>query len=60
MNNFDRIKKICKPVRMLAGATLISAGFITGITWLFLGIIPLIAGAVDFCPLCLISKKCTI
>jgi hypothetical protein len=38
---------------------LIAIGFFTGIVWFYLGIIPLIAGIVDFCPTCMISKKCT-
>ena len=60
MNKFEKMKKICKPVRMTLGAALIATGFITGIAWFYLGIIPFIAGAVDFCPACLISKKCSI
>jgi hypothetical protein len=27
--------------------------------WWWLGLLPLIAGIVDFCPTCIISKKCT-
>lgn len=60
MNKFDTLKKICQPVRVTAGAALLFIGAITGNAWFFLGLLPLIAGAVNFCPACLISKKCSI
>jgi hypothetical protein len=28
--------------------------------WFALGIVPLIAGLTKFCPICLITKKCTV
>jgi hypothetical protein len=37
---------------------LIIAGVATGIVWFYLGVIPLIAGIANFCPLCIITKKC--
>jgi len=42
----------------MLGVALIMAGVLTPIKWFYLGIIPLIAGSVDFCPLCIITKKC--
>ena len=60
MNKFDTIKKICRPIRIIAGIALIATGFLTGNAWFYLGVLPLIAGIINFCPLCSITKKCTI
>jgi hypothetical protein len=59
MNKFDKIRAFCRPFRIVLGIVLIAVGFFTGIVWFYLGVIPLIAGLVDFCPTCIISKKCT-
>jgi len=59
MNKFDKFRNFCRKFRILIGIVLIAIGFYTGIAWFYLGIIPLIAGLADFCPLCIISKKCT-
>ena len=59
MNKFDKIRNFCRKFRILIGIVLIAIGFYTGIAWFCLGVIPLVAGLVDFCPLCIISKKCT-
>lgn len=60
MNIYDRIRIFCKNFRIILGITLIFIGLYTGIAWFYLGIIPLIAGLADFCPLCLITKKCSV
>jgi hypothetical protein len=60
MNKFDTIRKACKPIRMTAGIALIALGAYTGNAWFYLGILPFIAGATNFCPLCMITKKCSI
>ena len=60
MNKFDKIKMFCRKFRIAIGLVLIAVGFFTGIAWFYLGVIPLIAGLSNFCPLCIISKKCTI
>ena len=60
MNIYDKIRAFCRPFRVLIGLILIATGFFTGIVWFYLGVIPLIAGLADFCPLCIISKKCSI
>ncbi len=52
------IQKICRPIRIVVGLALIIAGIVTGIAWFYLGIIPLIAGIINFCPVCIITKKC--
>ena len=60
MNTYDKIKKTCRPIRIVVGLALITAGVVTSIPWFYLGVIPLIAGLVNFCPICIFSKKCTI
>ena len=59
MNKFDKFRNFCRPFRIVLGLVLIAIGYFTGNMWFYLGVIPLIAGLVDFCPLCIISKKCT-
>ncbi|WP_457745065.1 YgaP family membrane protein [Sulfurimonas sp.] len=56
--DFNKIRKICRVVRIVVGLALIVTGFITGIYWFYLGVLPLIAGIANFCPLCIITKKC--
>jgi len=56
--DFNKIRKFCRVFRIVLGLTLVITGFITGIVWFYLGLIPLIAGLTNFCPLCIISKKC--
>ncbi|MBD3825245.1 MAG: DUF2892 domain-containing protein [Epsilonproteobacteria bacterium] len=56
--NYNKIRSFCRVFRILIGLALIGAGLITGIVWFYLGIIPLIAGILNFCPLCIITKKC--
>jgi len=54
----NKIRKVCRVVRIVVGLALIVTGVITGIYWFYLGVVPLIAGIVNFCPLCIITKKC--
>lgn len=58
MNTFDKIRRFCRPFRIVLGLVLIVIGFLLSNPWFYLGIIPLIVGLLDFCPLCIISKKC--
>jgi len=67
MNAFDKIRKFCRPFRIIMGLALIAAGFFIGLEeeqfynmWFALGVIPLVAGITNFCPLCMITKKCSI
>jgi len=60
MNKFDKIKKTCRVIRLVLGTVLIGTGVYLSNPWFYLGIIPLIAGIANFCPICIISKKCTI
>ena len=59
MNTFDKIRNFCRPFRILIGLILIAIGFFTENYWFYLGVIPLVVGIVDFCPVCIVSKKCT-
>jgi len=56
--DFNKIRKFCRVFRIILGIALIITGFITGNMWFYLGVIPLIAGIANFCPLCIITKKC--
>ena len=56
--DINKIKKVCRPIRIVLGLALIAVGVVTENNWFFLGVIPLIAGLADFCPLCIITKKC--
>lgn len=58
--NYDNIRKNCRVIRMVIGLALIIVGFTTSNSWFFLGAIPLVAGIANFCPLCMITKKCSI
>lgn len=60
MNKFDKIKYFCRRFRIALGIILVAIGIYTGNAWFYLGIIPLIAGLTNFCPICIFSKKCTI
>jgi hypothetical protein len=58
--DFNKIRKTCKPIRIVLGIALIITAVVTGINFFYLGVIPLIAGLVNFCPLCTITQKCDI
>ena len=58
--NVNKIRAVCRPIRIVLGLALIGAGVYTGINWFYLGVIPLIAGLSNFCPLCIITKKCDV
>ena len=66
LNTFDKIKLFCGKFRIVLGIVVIALGFLYTDEesfynlWFALGIMPLIAGLSGFCPLCLITKKCTI
>lgn len=58
--DYNKIRKNCRVIRIAVGLALIGVAVVTGNAWFYLGVIPLIAGIVNFCPLCLITKKCDI
>jgi len=56
----NKIRSFCRKFRIVIGLALIGYGVYSGNAWFYLGAIPLVAGLADFCPLCLITKKCEI
>lgn len=56
----NKFRKTCRPIRIVVGLALIVYGVYSGNPWFYLGIIPLIAGLANFCPACLITKKCDV
>jgi predicted transporter len=56
--NFNKVRKICRPIRIVVGLGLIGMGIYTQNVWFYLGLAPLIAGLTNFCPLCIITQKC--
>ena len=70
MNKFDKIRNFCNTFRILLGVGAIAIGVYLNMdtlmqgefvwSWFYLGLAPLIAGLCNFCPLCIITQKCTI
>jgi hypothetical protein len=66
MNIYEKIRKFCRIFRIILGVSALIAGFYftaeeeTYNLWFALGLLPLIAGILNFCPICIISKKCDI
>ncbi len=58
--NAKKIRSICRPLRIAAGTALIAYGVYSGNQWFYLGAIPLLAGLLNFCPLCKITGQCDI
>jgi len=61
--DYNKIRKFCRVFRIIVGLALIITGVVQMgavdyAPWFFLGFLPLIAGLTNFCPLCIISKKC--
>ena len=55
-----KIRSVCRPLRIVLGAALIGYGVYSGNQWFYLGVLPLIAGLANFCPLCKITGQCDI
>ena len=66
MSIYDKIRAFCQPFRIVLGTVVLALGFYFTDensfynVWFGFGIIPLIAGITGFCPLCMITKKCSI
>jgi len=65
MNLFDKIRSFCKSFRIILGVSAIAIGYLLSDgslswSWWYLGVIPLIAGLTNFCPLCSLTNKCSI
>jgi len=58
--NAKKIRSICRPFRIILGTALVGYAAYSGNNWFYLGIIPFIAGLVNFCPLCKITGQCDI
>jgi len=61
--NYNKVRSFCRVFRIVLGTALIIGAVMINAEWskwLFLGIIPLIAGLANFCPLCIITKKCDV
>jgi len=63
--NINKFRSFCRVFRIVIGLALISYGAYTvanesPVYWFFLGVAPLIAGLVNFCPACIITKKCDV
>ena len=58
--NVQKIRSICRPFRIFLGSALIGYGVYSGNSWFYLGVIPLIAGLANFCPLCKVTGQCDI
>ena len=58
--NAKKIRGICRPIRLVASTALVAYAIYSGNSWFYLGLIPLIAGLANFCPLCKITGQCDI
>ncbi len=56
--DFNKIRSFCQKFRIVLGLVLISVGVFLNNPWFYLGAIPLVVGVANFCPLCIITKKC--
>ena len=65
MNIYDKIRSFCRSFRVMLGLSALLIGFLLGdgslnLGWWYLGLMPLIAGITNFCPICMITKQCSI
>jgi hypothetical protein len=60
LNKFDKFRRASRPYRIIFGMGLVTAAAATGTAWMYVGIAPLLFGLVDFCPMCVVTKKCSI
>ena len=58
--NVNKMRAVCRPIRIILGLGLIGYGVYSGNQWFYLGAIPLIAGLANFCPTCIITGKCDV
>ncbi len=56
--NVQKIRSFCRPFRIVIGTALIGYGIYSGNAWFYLGVIPLLAGLFNVCPLCKITGQC--
>lgn len=58
--NAKKIRGFCRPIRLIGGTALVAYAVYSGNNWFYLGLIPLIAGLANFCPLCKVTGQCDI
>lgn len=58
--NFNKISSLGRVFRTALGAGLVGYAMGSGNSWFYLGIIPLLVGVFDICPLCMFTKTCDI
>jgi hypothetical protein len=56
--NAVKMRKFCRPFRIVLGLALIIGAVVTGMKILYIGILPLIAGVMNFCPTCHFTGQC--
>jgi hypothetical protein len=57
--NWNKFRSVCRSTRVIIGIGAIGYGIYSNNPWFYLGVLPLIAGIANFCPACIISKKCS-
>jgi hypothetical protein len=65
MNVIDKIQNLSRSTRIIIGIVSIAIGYILSDgtlswSWWYLGALSLIVGLTNICPLCMITKKCSI
>jgi len=58
--NINKFRSFCRVFRIILGFALITYAVYSGNNWFYLGVLPLVAGLANFCPACIITKKCDI
>jgi len=58
--NAVKMRKVCRPFRIVLGLALIIGAVVTGYKILYIGILPLAAGLANFCPMCKFTQQCDI
>ena len=56
--NAKKVRSFCRPIRLILGTALVAYAVYSGNNWFYLGLIPLIAGIFNFCPLCKMTGQC--
>jgi hypothetical protein len=56
--NYNKWRSFCRKFRAFVGVVTIGYAVYSGNYWFYLGVLPLAAAIFNFCPVCIISKKC--
>ena len=56
----ELISKYRRTLQIVLGTVLIIIAYSTNNAWYYLGILPLLSGITNFCPLCIFLKRCNI